>query len=152
MKASEWRRLKGLPPAGADRERKRAAAQTETELTIAVADWLRALRGLEEQCVWTHVANERSSKGETVRSWRMGTLAGVADFVFWLPKGETLAIELKTEGGRLSPHQHHFRKQLEGFGHPYRICRSLEEVKEALESCSVTVNEPPLARAMRRAR
>jgi hypothetical protein len=147
ISAAEYRRLQGLDPAGSDPGAAPASReQSEIELTIEVAEYLRAC---EIEAVWTHVANERRDRAEAVRSWRMGLLPGVTDLVFWLPNGGTLAIELKTQTGRQSPAQRDFEARLACYGHPYRICRSIAEVYAALREHGVVIREGAVAKARR---
>lgn len=151
LTSAEFRRLNGLPPPGADRAPKnlRVAVQTETQLQVAVADWLRNLEWPAPAPVWTHPAGERKSKAESIRCWRMGQLSGVPDLLFWLPDGWTLAIELKTPKGTLQASQRAVHAQLRELQHPVEVCRSIDEVHAALLAAGALFEETPAAKAIR---
>jgi len=55
-----------------------------------------------------------------------GVLAGVADLIIMAPN-RIAFIELKTEKGRQQPTQKEFQQICKEFGHPYYLCRSLQE-------------------------
>lgn len=57
---------------------------------------------------------------------------GTADFIVFLPEGRTLHLEVKNEKGRQNNNQVEMQKKLEGLGHEYKICRSLEEIQDRL--------------------
>lgn len=113
----------------------------ETKLTIAVADYLRGEIHKGRQVIrvgvpfpdllWTMVANEGRSEAQGAKFKRMGVRAGVADFLVW-HKGIAGAIELKSETGKQSPHQHDFECKLTRLGHKYAICRHVWEVRDTL--------------------
>lgn len=150
MKAADYRRRLNLPPAGSDRKASRPK-MTEVELQILVSDWLRHLTWEPPAPVWTHPANERASKAEAVRCWRMGQRSGIPDFVFWMRNQQTLAIELKTADGKQSKAQKEVEAELKALAHPYVVCRSLEDVYLALRlhGGARWFTETPLARALR---
>lgn len=151
LTAAEYRRLNGLPPPGADRTPRnlRISVATETALQIAVADWLRALEFEPPSPVWFHVANERKSKMESIRSWRMGQLAGVPDLIFLLPGGRTFSIELKLPKGSLTDSQRELHPRMRELEHPVEVSRSLDAVRDELARQGVRFRETPLAKAMR---
>ena len=55
---------------------------------------------------------------------------GVADRVVCLPDGSTWFVELKTEGGRLSPLQQVFQSEMARLGQKYACLWSKEHVDE----------------------
>lgn len=63
-----------------------------------------------------------------------GVLAGVADLVIMLPQGKSLYIEMKVKGNKQTDNQKDFQKIAETLGHPYTVCYSFEEFKNAVES------------------
>ena len=151
--AAAYRKLAGLSEPGADRDTPATSrAQSEDELHRAVVDWLRSLEWGDPAPLWTHPASEESNKMKRIRDWRMGQEPGWGDFIFALPKGLTLFIEMKTETGRQSTDQREFEKRAKALGHPYVIARSINEVHEALRAAGVKYREPVLARAMREGR
>jgi VRR-NUC domain len=59
----------------------------------------------------------------------MGLVAGVADFVYLMPFGRTLFIELKTEKGTQSEEQKTWQNTVESIGFEYVVCRTFEDFK-----------------------
>jgi len=61
---------------------------------------------------------------------------GSSDFLVYLPKGETLHLEVKTSKGRQTDNQKKYQKDVEALGHEYYIARSpdnaIEKIKEKL--------------------
>ena len=103
---------------------------TETQFHKAVVSYLSALK---LRCFWFHVPNTHSGGvrwGAKLKS--MGLRAGVADLVFFLPGGKAVCMELKTPKGRLSDSQKEFRESCSDLGVGYVVCRSMEDVEEAL--------------------
>jgi len=64
----------------------------------------------------------------------MGMRAGFPDFIFLKPNREYpyLAIELKSEKGRMSDHQKEYRQAVITAGGKYALVRSLEEFMETV--------------------
>ena len=65
----------------------------------------------------------------------MGLFPGVGDLVVWwhrpnLPGATVGYLEVKTKTGRQSDKQIHFQEKCEKEGIPYRVVRSVDEVKE----------------------
>lgn len=74
-----------------------------------------------------HVPNGEKRDGWTAaRLARMGTVAGVPDFVF-IVGGRVHFLELKTATGRLSRAQEDFAARAHGAGATYTIARSIDE-------------------------
>jgi hypothetical protein len=126
----EARALGILPP-------KPAAAkpreQSEREMTIALAEWLRLMRTTGRLLArWTHVANERRDRVEAILAHRMGVEAGCPDLVFFLRDGRGAAIEMKIPGGKLSREQKEWMRDLLALGWLWARCESIEEVEAHL--------------------
>ena len=80
--------------------------------------------------------------GERVK--RMGARAGFPDYLGAMPPhGRLLALELKTDAGRLRPNQKAVREALEAAGAAYAVIRSLDDLRAVLELHGV----PTLERA-----
>lgn len=63
-----------------------------------------------------------------------GVLPGVADLEILLPNGRCVFIEMKTLKGRQSEAQRAFEKWCDDNWHTYKVCRSLEEFIEVVNS------------------
>lgn len=65
-----------------------------------------------------------------------GMLAGASDLLLLVPKGDVpyLAIEMKTEKGRLSEYQKEFRDAVQEQGGRYEVVRSFEEFRKLIDS------------------
>jgi hypothetical protein len=106
---------------------------SEYALSVAVARVIDAA-GL----LYTHVPNERHDPKTGAQLQRMGTKAGVPDYlIFGFRDGRTpstpLAIELKVGAGRTSPEQDEWIAALRRCGWRVEVCSSVEEVLAALE-------------------
>ncbi len=63
-----------------------------------------------------------------------GVRAGVPDIVIALPEGRTLWIEMKVRnGGRVSPEQREFHRNLEARGHSVYVARGAREAAEIVK-------------------
>ena len=62
----------------------------------------------------------------------MGSTPGVPDIVGILPDGKFLGIEVKTENGKLSPHQENFLAAINAAGGIGFCARSVDDVIEKL--------------------
>lgn len=104
---------------------------TEHKLQCAVARYLDHAIPYGT-AIWFSVPNGGQRSKATAGKLRAeGVKAGVADLIVIAPHG-VLAIELKTDTGRQSQSQRGWQSALEDVGHTYRICRSIDEVEEAL--------------------
>ena len=92
----------------------------ESELQIALCDWLRLVR---PACLYWHTANGGlRSKSEAVRFRRMGVLSGVVDLIFiGMPRCPVAFVELKTVAGRLSSDQGAFIDRCNDLGVPVHV-------------------------------
>ena len=74
-----------------------------------------------------HVPNQRlGGPGAGLHFKRMGVLAGVADWLAFIP-GRAVAIEMKDQDGQQSDAQKKFQKRWERAGNTYFTARTLEE-------------------------
>ena len=101
------------------------------------AEIVKYLRGKE---IFTHsVPNEGAGKANAVRTAQlvtMGLFSGVGDLVVWWNTAGGVRIgylEVKTATGRQSDRQRHFQDLCESHGIPYRVVRSVEDVREYME-------------------
>ena len=62
-----------------------------------------------------------------------GVLAGMPDLVVMLPGGQTVWIEMKAPGGRVSPAQKDVHSRLLELGHRVIVAYSAEEAVSGLE-------------------
>lgn len=69
-----------------------------------------------------------------------GVLPGFPDvLIFW--QGRGYCIEVKAEGGYLSPVQKTVRDLLAAQGIPYAVCRSIDDVRETLAAWEIQTKE-----------
>lgn len=87
-----------------------------------------------EPVVWTHFpAGLGKLPPATVgRAKAMGLKAGIPDYLFW-HNGRSIGIELKRQNGVLSDVQKEMHKNLRAAGMPVYVCRTPEEVIQALD-------------------
>lgn len=120
--------------------------EAEFRLSCFVADTLRW--GCRRDVVWTHfpAGEERPAEYDAEgnrKSWagsrlkRMGTLPGVADFVFITYGARVDFLELKAPKGTLSDEQKSFRGRVLALGCRYEIARSGQEAVEILRSWGI---------------
>lgn len=115
----------------------------EATIHRAVLSWLRVV--LPEALIW-HPANETRRPGkagnvERAMNAAMGVLAGVPDICGRTQEGDWY-MEIKAEGGYLSPAQKAFRDSLAALGCPrYAVVRSIEDAREALAEWGIPTRE-----------
>jgi len=68
---------------------------------------------------------------------------GIADIIGVLPGGRTLAIEVKTAKGRLTPEQHKFITEVNANGGLAFVARSLDDVKSRLTVPNPRIENQP---------
>ncbi len=86
---------------------------------------------LPQAVIW-HTPNGGSrNKIEAAKLKGLGTRAGIPDLLVFL-KGRLLAIEVKKEGGRLSPAQNAMLQRLSCEGATTAVCRSVEDAEETV--------------------
>ena len=93
---------------------------TEGALYRSVKTWLDA-EEREGRLVWTKYHGGPMSR------------AGWPDLSVYLPAGRCVLIELKGDGGVEEPLQKHTRQKLTRLNHAACVCRSLEEVRRAVD-------------------
>jgi len=64
-----------------------------------------------------------------------GVVAGAADLLLLVPKGESgaLGIEIKAGKGRQTENQKLWQQSFEQAGNKYNVCRNFDEFKEIIE-------------------
>ena len=118
-----------------------AARIAENETTIHI-DILRYLRLVLPDAMVFHVPNGGlRSKAEAGKLERMGVVAGIPDIVVWTRGGLTLAFEVKTSRGRLSPDQRAMHEWMKLAGFKVAIVRSIDDTREALNLWKIWVRE-----------
>ena len=120
----------------------------EARLQIVVANYLRAV--LTGGAFFHSTPNEGKPDAATRLHNQMGRLPGVADLVVNWPTGRTGYIELKVKENPLyaikattyqSAAQKAFQALCEASGHPYAVCRTLDDVKAVLADWGVPTRE-----------
>ena len=66
---------------------------------------------------------------------------GVSDRIVCLPDGSTWFVELKTEGGRLSPLQKHFQSEMARMNQKYACLWSKQHVDEWIKDAVAPISE-----------
>jgi hypothetical protein len=108
---------------------------TEDALQKQVAGFLNTSLG--QDAVWWHTPNGGSrNKVEAAKLKGMGVKPGVPDVLIFWPAG-CMAIELKSDAGRVQPSQAEMMRALEVCGFYVAVCRSLNEVQDALRAARV---------------
>ena len=80
-----------------------------------------------------HPANGGARSARTAAMMKaLGVKAGVADIVILRPGAPAAMIEVKAEKGSPSPAQKEWCGWAEKHGHPYAVCRSVDDVQVAL--------------------
>lgn len=90
---------------------------------------------------WLHIPNQRGtrSRWENQLLKAMGVKAGAADVLIFTPHGRFVWIELKAPKGILSEEQKDWRDWCRSIGAPWFLCRSLDDMIEALESLQIRI-------------
>ena len=92
------------------------------------------LPGLSEKDITHQIRNVLKMYG--IYHWKvhqgLGCQPGIADILGVLPGGRMLAIEVKTERGKLSPHQQRFLKNVTDNGGLAFVARSFDDVVQRL--------------------
>jgi Holliday junction resolvase len=90
---------------------------------------------MKEKEITTQIRNVLKLYG--VFHWKvfqsLGSTPGVPDIIGVLPGGRMLAIEVKTERGKVSPHQERFIKNINDNGGLAFVARSFDDVVRTLK-------------------
>jgi len=85
--------------------------------------------------VFLHVPNgEHRSKATGGRLKAMGVRAGVFDLILFLPGPVTFCLELKADGGKMSPAQLRFAEDLNEIGIGWACAWTLDDALKILEA------------------
>lgn len=105
----------------------------EAKLQRAVASYLSLV--LPDKVMWSAIGHGGGGKIRGAQLKGMGLRRGLADFyIAWytINGQQTLWIELKSKDGRQSDEQKKFQTCVENIGHSYLVCRSIDEVVNAI--------------------
>lgn len=105
----------------------------EAQLQRAVASYLSLV--MPDKVMWSAIGHGGGGKIRGAQLKGMGLRRGLADFyIAWytINGQQTLWIELKSKDGRQSDEQKQFQACVENIGHSYIICRSIDEVVNAI--------------------
>ena len=122
----------------------RAPGAPEDDLHKQIADALRLLLieempdGSPGAMWWTVEHRNAVSAIEGARRKACGVIAGLPDLWF-LCRGRTFCIELKTDGGVLSDAQKKLHPRMEWHGMPLAVCRNLDQVLAQLKAWGLPV-------------
>lgn len=102
------------------------------------------MMALPPEIVWSTVPSGGGGKIRGAMLKGMGLRTGLGDLVIFYrergihpPRSSTLWIELKSDRGRQSPEQITFMNEVQQLGHYYRLCRSINDVSDALQHYGV---------------
>lgn len=110
----------------------------EAQLQRAVASYLSLV--LPDKVMWSAIGHGGGGKIRGAQLKAMGLRRGLADFyIAWytINGQQTLWIELKSKDSRQSDEQKQFQICVENIGHSYIICRSIDQVVNAIILCAV---------------
>jgi hypothetical protein len=130
-------RVEAAPaPIEAKAEKKSTRQRLEDELQKQVAgflDW-----ALPAGFRWLHVPNGGRRDPVVAAILKgFGVKPGAADVLILTPAGRFVWIELKSPTGQLSSEQQDWRDWCRAIGAPWFLCRSLDDVVEALTSLQI---------------
>jgi len=117
-----------------------AKAGPEAMLQAAVAEWLQIVApwgSPRAPFLWFSIPNEsKRSQVQAMVLKAMGLRPGAPDLVFvW--SGGVAFVELKAGRNRQTSSQWVFEQACDTIGVPYRVCRSLDQVADALTEWGV---------------
>jgi hypothetical protein len=102
----------------------------EFRLHCVIADYLRF--AADPATLWLAIPNgEKRELATGARLKRMGVYPGAADLHLTIA-GRSHWLELKADGGKLSPAQELFQEHCARAGAPYAVARSLDEAQKIL--------------------
>lgn len=138
----EYRRLSSGPVSP-----RTPRGRPEAELQRDMVRWLDSLE--RTNFIFTHPANERKDRMESIIATQIGQRSGVADLIFWISEGRTLAAEVKAPNGSLSANQRKFRDELRDLGHPWIEVRSINDLHDGMRGYGCRFDEPYPSRILR---
>lgn len=114
--------------------------ESEKDLCKAIASYLHIM-SLSRNFIYMHIPNEYVKAGTSI-AWEknlisMGKLHGAPDYIV-AKDGRCIFIEVKTATGRLSKSQVEVQRWCKEVNIPYYICRSIDDVNDALRGSFAT--------------
>lgn len=118
---------------------KHARKNEEAAIQRALVQHLR-LRA-DPRVIWFAVPNGGlRSKSAGAQLKATGVIAGVYDMVFFLPGGLAAVLELKVEGGRISPEQQRFGERCEAINVMQAVAWNIDQALDILVAWKVLPN------------
>lgn len=115
---------------------KKSRQADEEQLHRSIVAHLRVLA--DDRVIWFHVPNGGArSKASAGKLKAMGTLPGAPDLVFILPDATVCFLELKIQGGRLSPAQEDFATRCEAINVEYAVAYTVDNALQILVDWAV---------------
>ena len=112
------------------RGRRRRFPEARLHATLVMHLRLRA----KPDVLWLHVPNgERRDKVSGAKLKRMGVLAGASDLLLW-HRGYSFALELKSDGGRLSDAQLEFLARFNDAGGHSAVAENIDRALACMEA------------------
>lgn len=99
----------------------------ETDIVVEILRYLRKRKDVAR--VWRQNSGAVQSGQSFVR---FNTARGMSDIMGIMTNGKTLAIEVKSESGRVMAHQTEFLDSITQAGGIAGVCRSVEDVRKLL--------------------
>lgn len=104
---------------------------SEEQLQAYCFQWFWNTFPAERQMLF-HVDNNSSDKWVGNKKKALGVTRGVADFIFFLRDGRSVAIEMKLPGGTQSKQQEEFMYKIQERRHLYFLCFGFEEFEDLI--------------------
>jgi VRR-NUC domain len=102
----------------------------EDNIQIALIRWITYQY---PQAVVLHIHNEsKRSRFEVWKAKKMGMQKGASDLLIFF-NGKSIAIELKSDKGKVKPEQIVWQTRFKESGHSAFICRGFDEAKQVIE-------------------
>lgn len=115
-------------------------APSESLTQIAIMAYLRQM--LPKSCqVFSTQNGLRTSKRQAAKAKAEGMMSGVPDIIIVRHGGSVAFLEVKKEGGYLSPTQREFRDWCGRYQVPFAVVRSVDDVRETLAEWNVQTRE-----------